>query len=211
MKKILTLFTLAILTQSCSTKNVDGFYKGYETPSYQITNKIDGFEFRTYQPFLVAEVEVEGDRKEAAKEGFMTLARFIFGKNKVGEKVAMTSPVTQEEASEKIAMTSTVFQNQNGDKKWLVQFSMPKKYNIKTLPQPEDQRIKFKITKDKKVVAITFSSLWSDNRINEEKEKLLAFAKAQNLKILSLPIITYYDDPFTFPWNRRNEILLEIK
>ena len=113
MKKIklclFTIITIAIM-QSCSTKSEAGYYKGYEIPSYEVIKRVGDIEFRKYEPTLVAEVEVNGDRKEAAKEGFMTLARYIFGKNIAEKKVAMTSPVSQVDVSEKVAMTSPVNQ-----------------------------------------------------------------------------------------------------
>lgn len=213
-KRINLYLLIAILTisfQSCSSKSQDGYYKGYELPPYKITKQIDNIEFREYQPRLVAQVEVEGERQEAAKEGFMTLAKYIFGKNIQEQKVSMTSPVVQEEVSQKISMTSPVTQIKSENQKWVVQFGMPSKYKIETLPKPKDERIKFKMTKSKKVIAITFASLWSDEKFNEEKEKLAEFIKKNNLKTKGDAIIAYYDDPFTFPWNRRNEIIWELQ
>ncbi|MDX2083233.1 MAG: heme-binding protein [Rickettsiales bacterium] len=117
------------------------------------------------------------------------------------EKLAMTSPVSQ------IPLSQTKENQQN----WLIQFTMPKKYNIDNLPKAKDERIKFKIQKAKKVVAIRFKGVWSDKKFNEEKEKLKKFAITNNLEIKANPIMAYYDDPFTFPWNRRNEIIWEIR
>ncbi|MBU6339561.1 MAG: heme-binding protein [Rickettsiales bacterium] len=193
----------------------DGYYKGYETPSYKILKSSENIEIRQYKSVLVAEVESEGTREEAAKKGFLILAKYIFGKNVSKEKVAMTSPVQQKESlqnnSEKIAMTSPVSQIKKDSKKWLIQFSMPSKYNIESLPRPKDERIKFKIQKPKKVVAIKFAGSWLDKKFNEEKAKLEKFIAENKLKTKATPTIAYYDDPFTFPWNRRNEIIFEIK
>lgn len=214
LKKINLCLFIAFLTlsfQSCYADDRSGYYKGYELPSYKIVNKIDNIEFREYQPRLVAQVEVEGERQKAAKEGFMTLAKYIFGNNTQEQKVSMTSPVVQEEVSQKISMTSPVTQIKSENQKWVVQFGMPSEYKIETLPKPKDERIKFKMTESKKVVAITFASLWSDKRFNEEKEKLAEFIKKNNLKTKGDAIIAYYDDPFTFPWNRRNEIIWELQ
>lgn len=210
MQKLSILFLSLFLLQSCSCDVKDGYYKGYETPSYKVLQSSENIEIRKYKSVLVAEVEVEGDRKKASKKGFMILAKYIFGKNLSKEKVAMTSPVEQKR-SEKIAMTSPVSQIEKNKGKWIVQFSMPSKYSIEGLPKPEDKRIKFKIQNPKTVVAIKFSGSWSDSRFNEEREKLEKFAAQKKLNIKASPIIAYYDDPFTFPWNRRNEIIFEIK
>lgn len=195
---------------------MDGSYKGYELPSYHIIKKSENIELRQYEKILVAEVEVEGDRKAAAKEGFMILARYIFGKNIAKEKVAMTSPVNQQqieqkEESQKIAMTSPVNQLKQSGSKWLVQFGMPKTFTIETLPTPKDPKIHFKNLSEKKVVAIVFNGTWSDQRFDEHKKKLKEFIEENGFKAKGEVILAYYDDPFTFPWNRRNEVMWEIE
>lgn len=222
MKKIfscsyLLTLTLFLILISCAKKDENGFYKGYEIPSYLVIQKSENIEVRQYKEILVAEVEVEGDRKVAAKEGFITLAGYIFGKNIAREKVAMTSPVNQqevkqaEEKSQKIAMTSPVSQIKQKGKKWLVQFGMPKSFTLETLPQPKDQRIHFKQIPKKKMVAIVFSGGWSDKRFKENKEKLKKFIEDKSFKARGEAILAYYDDPFTFPWNRRNEVIWEVE
>jgi DNA gyrase inhibitor GyrI len=211
IKVNLLIIFAALSMQSCSAKSQAGYYKGYEIPSYKVTKQIGDIEIREYEPNLVAEVEVEGDRKKAANEGFMTLARYIFGKNISEKKVAMTSPVSQKEVAEKVAMTSPVNQISNGEKKWVIQFGMPKEYKLESLPRPKDSRIKFKITEPKRVIAIRFSGLWRDTKFDEKKDELSRFVKDQNIITKGVPTLAYYDDPFTFPWNRRNEIIWEIK
>jgi hypothetical protein len=224
MKKSLILLTI-ITIQSCANMPKEGTYKGYETPNYKVEKQSENIEIRIYDKKLVAEVEVGGDREEAAKKGFRILARYIFGSNVADQKVAMTSPVTQEawqearqEAkSKKIAMTSPVAQiaSKNSadsiEQKWQVQFAMPGKYSLETLPKPKNSAIKFKVEPAKKVIAIKFSGLWNDKTFSEQKSILEKFITQNNLKTKSQPIIAYYDDPFTFPWNRRNEIMFEIK
>jgi hypothetical protein len=141
----------------------------------------------------------------------MTLARYIFGKNIAEKKVAMTSPVSQVDVSEKVAMTSPVNQIHEGEKKWLIQFGMPKKYSLENLPRPKDDRIKFKLTASKTVIAIQFPGMWSDEKFSKKRDELNRFIKDQNITTKGSEILAYYDDPFTFPWNRRNEIIWEIK
>ncbi len=202
------LSLIAIL--SCAKTTKEGFYNGYETPKYKIEKQVDNIEIRLYKPKLIAEVEVSGARQEAAGKGFRILAGYIFGKNVAQEKVAMTSPVEQK-SSEKISMTSPVSQAQKGSEVWLVNFTMPSKYNLKNLPKAKDEAIKFKVEKSKRVVAIKFSGSWSDKEFAKQSLELEKFITKNNLKPKSTKTIAYYNDPFTFPWNRRNEIIVEIK
>jgi len=211
MRNFLTLLTLPFVILSCSSAEKPGSYRGYETAAYEVSKKINNFEIRKYPPILVAEVEVEGNRSEAANKGFRALAGYIFGGNVSKQKVAMTSPVLQNEVAEKISMTSPVRQISSSQKKWLVQFAMPKKYTLETLPKPKNDKIKFKVLKQKNVVAIRFSGKWSDQLFDAKKQELVDFVEQNKMKKIGQPIISYYDDPFTFPWNRRNEIIQEIK
>ena len=54
-----------------------------EKPNYQVIDKSNNIEMRQYQPSLIAEVEISGDRKDAISDGFRLLADFIFGNNKL--------------------------------------------------------------------------------------------------------------------------------
>ncbi|NBV06071.1 MAG: heme-binding protein [Proteobacteria bacterium] len=212
--KLFFLISLVFSISSCSQAPKNGYYRGYEIPSYNVTKKVGDVEFRVYQPQLIAEVEVAGDRKEAARKGFLILANYIFGENISAEKISMTSPVTQKEIaekSEKISMTSPVNQIAIAEKKWLIQFKMPQKYDLQTLPKAKDERIKFKNVAERKTVSITFSGSWSDKKFSEKKHELEKFIKENNLKTKGEITLAYYDDPFTLPWNRRNEVIQEIK
>ncbi len=185
-------------------------YKGYETPHYTTSKQVGDIEIRHYQPRLVAEVKVTGSREKAANQGFMILAGYIFGKNTIDTKIAMTSPV-QQENSEKIAMTSPVNQEETDEQNWIISFNMPNKYKLETLPKPKNDQIKFKMINSKEVVVIRFSGLWSDKKFAQKQEKLKEFIQENHLTIKGKPAISYYDDPFTFPWNRRNEIMQEVE
>ena len=52
-----------------------------ETPDYQVVQSQDAIEIRQYNPMIIAEVEINGKRKDAISEGFGLLADYIFGNN----------------------------------------------------------------------------------------------------------------------------------
>ena len=82
-----------------------------EQQPYEVVNRPDGFELRRYPAHLVAEIEVNGSFDEAPNRAFRPLARFINGANRTRRQIAMTAPVTRQEAGpEKIAMTAPVAQ-----------------------------------------------------------------------------------------------------
>jgi effector-binding domain-containing protein len=193
MQKI--LIAALMLVFSCANAEKQGFYKGYETPKYKLEKTTSGVEFRIYEEYLIAKTNVEGERKQAVKQGFTTLAKYIFGKNKEEKKIAMTSPAVQIKENEK----------------YQVQFAMPRELDYKDLPAPNGGEISFEKLPMRKFIALKFSGIWSDEKIKNYQNELMEFAKRENLEYIGEPIIAYYDDPFTLPWNRRNEILLQIK
>jgi SOUL heme-binding protein len=209
MKTILTIMTALFLT-SCAGSQKTDYYKGYELPPYTVSESHGAIELRRYRSQLVAEVTVDGTRDEAVRKGFRILANYIFGDNVPEQKVTMTTPVAQKPAKEEIAMTTPVFQSPEGNR-WVIQFGMPKAYTLSTLPKAKDERIHFHMTEPKYIVAIRFSGRWNDVVFKENKEKIEQFIATRKLTPLSPPAFAYYDDPFTLPWNRRNEVLVEVK
>ena len=210
---ILTFLPLIIMINSlngCSNKQHD--YKGYETPEYDVLEKYNNsIEIRKYKNFIVAEINVEGSREESIRKGFPLLAKYIFGDNKVQKEIKMSSPVMQNKVDNiKIGMTSPVIQKSSSKDMWTVQFIMPKIYNLENLPTPNSNEIKFKEVKNKKVIAVKFSGRWNDTNIQSNINLLKEFILSNGIIVKDNYQILYYDDPFTFPWNRRNEIIFEI-
>jgi SOUL heme-binding protein len=179
-----------------------------EEPRHSVLEAFGAIEIRQYEPSLMAEVTTTGDRAEAINAGFRILAGYIFGGNKVKEKVAMTALVTREPqpaVSEKIAMTAPVTQEPVGEKRWRVAFMMPSKYTLETLPVPSDERITFTVTPAQKRVAIRFSGLSTQSNLNQHRALLEAFVRERELQTTGPYALAFYDSPFTLPWNRRNE------
>ena len=79
-----------------------------EEPKYFVIENAPPFELRVYESSIVAEVKVDGDMDSASSQGFRLLAAYIFGKNRINEKIAMTAPVGFEGKSTTIAMTAPV-------------------------------------------------------------------------------------------------------
>lgn len=215
MKRIL-LFILPIMTIACSnSEEKQGYYKGYETPEYKVVKSYDDVEIRQYEPTIVARVKVDGTRKEAVGKGFKLLAGYIFGGNEDKQEVKMTSPVVQsrelpDEKGAKIDMTSPVTQEPDGDD-WIVEFTMPRKYNLDTLPKPENSRVQLVRKEGKKVAALRYSGWWSESNYQEAKTALEKAIDEHRIRTTGDIGNMYYDDPFTLPWNRRNEVMVEVK
>lgn len=181
-----------------------------EIPKYDVVSvsENDNIEIRRYDPMIIAEVEVQGERDEAISNGFRTLADYIFGNNTIQESIAMTAPV-QQQASEKIAMTAPV-QQQSSEGGWKVSFVMPSQYTMETLPKPVSEEITIKEIAATTFVVIKFSGFSSNENVAEHEEKLLQYIQANQLQILGVPKYAFYNPPWTLPFLRRNEIMVEL-
>jgi SOUL heme-binding protein len=180
-----------------------------EQPKYKVAERSGNIEIRDYAPLIVAEAEVKGERREAISKGFRLIADYIFGNNTAARKVPMTTPVTQQ-GNEKIAMTAPVTQ-QGGDNTWRVRFIMPSKYTMETLPKPNNPAVKLKEVPAKRFAVIRFSGMAGEESLKRHTRELEDFLSAKNLTALSPPTYAFYNPPWTLPFLRRNEVMVEIE
>ncbi len=179
-----------------------------EQAKYHVVETHGSIEIRDYAPMIVAEVSVSGDREKAISDGFRMIADYIFGNNISSQEVAMTAPVIQQ-PSEKIAMTAPVTQQRDeGD--WLVRFVMPSDYTMQTLPKPNNPEVSLKEIAEKRFAVIRFSGLAKPKRLEKQTRELQAFIQSQNLEVVSKPTYAFFNPPWTLPFVRRNEVMIEI-
>lgn len=169
-----------------------------QEPPYEILLNEPPFEHRRYPGFVVAETTLSGDFDSASRTGFRRVAGYIFGDNRLetGEsrKIAMTAPVTVEP---------------KGDG-WRVHFVMPSTESFEALPKPNSPEVNLRRVPKHEAAIIRFSGWTTESAIKEQTLKLQAWMVSKNLNAAGAPQVARYDDPFTLPWRRRNEILITI-
>ena len=180
-----------------------------EKPDYKIIQSEQNIEIRQYDPMIIAEVDVDGKREDAIRDGFRLLADYIFGNNMVEKVISMTAPVQQKE-NKKIAMTAPVQQQLNG-KLWRISFVMPSKYSMDSLPVPNNNRVRLKEILAKRFVVIEFSGTNSTENLKEHENQLINYIEGNQIKIIDSPKYAFYNAPWTLPFLRRNEVMIEIK
>ena len=180
-----------------------------EQPKYKVLESQGKIEIREYPPLIVAEVEVKGERMKALNQGFRLIADYIFGNNLSSKKVPMTAPVTQE-AGEKIAMTAPVTQDGSGDS-WKVRFMMPANYTLDTLPEPKNPAVRLMAIAARRVAVIRFSGFNTGRNISTHREQLLQYIAEHRLSVVGQPTTAFYNPPWTLPFLRRNEIMVELR
>lgn len=198
---------MGVFNTGCSVLGL----RSEETPQYSVLETDGPIEIREYNQLIVAKTKVTGSFSESQNSAFRILAGYIFGKNKSKERIAMTAPVTQKPTSEKLAMTAPVTQARVGDQ-WEMTFTMPSKYTLETLPEPQDSRVEFEVIPSHKVAAIRFTGFWSEKKIDEKTRILTeSLRKEKKWKIVSGPRFAGYDPPWTIPLLRRNEVLIDVE
>ena len=184
-----------------------------EEPKYVVLEKEPPFEVRSYAPMIIAEVWVDGDLDSASSQGFRLIAAYIFGQNQVNEKIAMTAPVTVEDQSlksAKIAMTAPVGIESNSGK-WVVSFVMPAEYTMETIPKPINTQVKLRQIPAVKKAVISFTGFYNEQKISEKTLELEQWMRARNLQGVGSPNFARYNPPWTLPFMRRNELMINLR
>lgn len=180
-----------------------------EQAKYTSVQTDTNVEIRDYAPALIAEVEIHDERSKALSEGFRLIADYIFGNNLESKKVAMTAPVLQEKSSN-IAMTAPVSE-QGDDKSWRVRFVMPGSYTLASLPKPKNPLVKIISLPAKRFVAIRFTGNPNNQDLQQNLEKLTTWIHSHHFKEIGKPVYAFYNPPWTLPFLRRNEVMIEIE
>ena len=90
-----------------------------------------------------------------------------------------------------------------------MRFMVPKKWNKKQLPKPNQSNINFVEEPEKLVAAIKFKGWANDKKIKRYKEQLITALKHEGIPHLNKFELYGYNAPYEV-FNRRNEIIVEL-
>jgi hypothetical protein len=221
-----------LITVLAGVGQLVGIRAGTEQPAYEVVGRVGEAEIRRYAPQVAAETLVEGPVETARNEGFRRVAGYIFGDNTTKASVAMTSPVVQGRepsggsqsiamtapvvqaragGSESIAMTSPVVQQPAGGEAWSIQFIMPSKYTMATLPQPNDPRVRLVEIPARTFAVVRFSGLGRPDAVASHETALDAALSGSAWRASGAAVTWYYDPPWTLPFLRRNEVARPVE
>lgn len=106
-------------------------------------------------------------------------------------------------------MTAPVTQQGDGTS-WKVRFVMPANYTMETLPKPNNEAVKLEKIPAKRFAVIRFSGMALEDSLKEHTDSLNTFIKEKNLTAMSSPTYAFFNPPWTLPFLRRNEVMIEI-
>ena len=184
--------------------------KNIEQPDYSIISKEKGYEIRQYDPYIVAQVEVSGNQEQALNRWFRLLAWYIFWGNTSSDAIPMTSPVINTQLPESINMTVPVIDTKNTSGMRIIQFTMPGKYTLETLPKPDNEKVVLQAIEGRKVAVVRYTGYTPEEKVEKKKNLLLEYLVRDWIPPISDVSSALYNPPLSFPFMRRNEVFVEI-
>jgi hypothetical protein len=181
---------------------------------YEVSELLEnGVEIRAY-PAEIWATAVAEDQNGA----FSPLFRYISGDNEKGEKIEMTAPVvtptpqpagTDSTQGEKIELTAPVV-TMNTERGQLMAFIMPERFDINSIPKPSSSRVKIELVEPRKLATIRFSGYVNQDNYEKNMELLNKTLETRGISTKGEPLLMQYNDPWTPPFLRRNEIAVQI-
>lgn len=188
--------------------------EGLETPVYSVAAGRATWEVRCYDEFSVATtardraVTSDGPRLNTpsmpAAGGFQALAGYIFGKNDASEKMAMTTPVFTCPGQ--------------------MSFVLPSRYwasDAEPPPAPIDSQVSIgregggALARSQTLACLWFGGLAGPADVAKRKDELRVAietdAEWEVCDTADEPLLLQYNDPFTPPWSRRNEVAIAVQ
>jgi hypothetical protein len=183
-----------------------------ETPQYEVLQKDGKNEIRQYHGYIIAAVVVESDFKNAVNSGFRILVDYIFGNNRSKTHIAMTVPVTEQAVqSEKIAMTAPVTSAPlKAGRQFLIAFTMPAKYTLENLPEPENKQITFQKVSPYQAAILVFRGYLNEKSAARKALELESWLNQRQMPFQSGFTFAQYNPPWIPGPFRRNEVIARL-
>ena len=187
MIKLLILSILFITGCSTVTKISRS---GYEEAPHKVLIKNGNIELRSYSELQL----VETSMNPQGEGGFMRLFAYIDRGNSRSQKIAMTTPV--------------YIQKKNNGK--TMAFVLPASMHKDEVPAPTGINVKTGIRPSGAYAVYRYSGKRIDGGSKDAKRSLNEWIVKKGYRSLSEPINAYYDTPWTPPFLRRNELMIQV-
>ncbi len=181
-----------------------------EEQSYTVLASHGGVELRRYDACVVADVAVAGSMEQAGNRAFSALAGYINGRNRAGDRLAMTAPVVQQSEGRRLDMTAPVIQEATAGGRWVVSFVLPGAGALADYPEPLDARVSLRALPAEEAVALRWSGRWTRANVERHTRALLDAAAQAGWTPNGAVRWARFDPPWKPPFARRNEVVLPV-
>lgn len=173
---------------------------------YETLRTLNGGELRRYPRTMLVETTARDQRI-----AFRRLFDYISGANRDDESISMTTPVVSQRGRT-ISMTVPVRSEASETDPDAVRmgFYLPSAYSAKTAPTPTDATVSLVSEPEKTVAVDRFSWYTPDWRVERRTRSLLSALEREGIEARGDPYLLRYNDPWTPPFMRRNEIAIEV-
>lgn len=188
-----------------------------ERVPHETVDRLDGVELRRYPRTVLVETTATD-----AGTAFRRLFRYIRGANEAAETVAMTAPVATgggriaatapvrtRRGGEPVSMTAPVRTDREGEAVTMA-FYLPASYAPESAPTPTDPEVRLAVEPPRTVAVRRFSWYATDRRVDRERRRLLDVLADRGIEVLGTPVVLQYNDPWTPPFMRRNEVAVTV-
>ncbi|GJP76109.1 hypothetical protein CLOP_g6488 [Closterium sp. NIES-67] len=92
-----------------------------------------------------------------------------------------------------------------------MQFLLPASFTPDNTPVPTNPAVRVHQLPARLIGALTFSGLTTDSVLQQRSQELRSALEKAGYGIAGQYVLARYNDPFTIPWFRTNEILYPLK
>jgi DNA gyrase inhibitor GyrI len=176
-------------------------------PDYRALTSDGDYQIRDYPAIIVAEVVVEGPRKQALAEGFRLLADYIYAKSRDGEELEMTVPVIQD-SGDPMASDPPLFDDEL-EGAWRTRFVMPEGRTMADLPEPP-AGVELVEIPARKVAVVSFAGMAGDKSLADHEDRLRGWLARRGEASEAEAEYAFYNSPMIPGPLRRNEVWLPL-
>ena len=173
-----------------------------EETSYRVLAANQIYEIREYDD----RIAVQTTQKNGQNGAFRKLFKYISGSNISSAKIDMITPVAQ---SVKIDMTTPVTQRFQ-DGKVIMKFFLPRKFQLKTAPEPLSEDLSIVLVKGGKYAVIKYGGRSTYKNFEKHSKLLLEALAADKIQAVDQAIKATFNGPLTPFFVRRNEAMVRI-
>ncbi len=87
---------------------------------------------------------------------------------------------------------------------------MPERFDIQSIPKPSSSSVEIQLIEPRKLATIRFSGYMTEGNYEKNLELLSKTLEVRGISTEGEPLLMQYNDPWTPPFSRRNEIALHV-